>query len=110
MIDYEYELKKELAEYERKGAYSTRIAGDTTSFRYPHMNDLSPSFRYDEKLKCFILDNQDDDTIAKMAIRDITVYELLNPIAKRLIYMIFLALKEHQEKSIKPFQVLENHF
>ena len=109
-MDYEELLKKELAEYEKNNSYQTRIAGDISRFRYPHMWELEDNFEFDNKIKSFMLKDNYERVLSKMAMSDITVYELLNPSAKRLHLYDFFGFKPTFEEKYRAFNSVRNDY
>ncbi len=103
-------LEQEKSEYERKGSYSQRIAGDTSEFRYPHLSEVSENFEYDSEIKTFYLKRQIKETITKISTNEITLYELMNKTAKRLHLYDFFGYKATTEEQYEAFQsVLEDY-
>ena len=110
MIDYKEILLKELKEKEANNEFQTRIAGDTTTFRYPHLNHLSSYFRYDSRLKAFILDRLNNKLLSEITINDITTYELLNPEAKRLHLYDFFGFKATDEEKYNAYSSVKKDY
>ncbi len=89
-MDYDKQLQEELKKYEENHCYQTRVAGDISRFRYPHMWELEDEFEFNDKINSFILKEAKDSVLSKMAMSDITVYELMNPTARKLhLYDVF---------------------
>lgn len=111
-MDYVKLLNDEKGKYEReRGTYLTRIAGDITKFRYPHLEGLSESFEYNPDKKIFFLkNNQVDSIISKIATNEITVYELLNKEAKKLHLYDFFGYKATDEVKYNVFKSIQSDY
>ncbi len=103
MINYKKKLYTELEKYEKKEGYQQRIAGDISTFRYPHLDYLSSEFEFDDYLKSFILKKDKEKIISEITINDITTYELLNYQAKRLHLYDFLGFTPSVEEKYQAF-------
>lgn len=97
-------LLEKQKEFERRNSYSERIAGDVSEFRYPHLNEVSGNFEYDDDKKTFFLKKAVEETITKISINEITLYELLNQTAKRLHLFDFFGYQATEEEKYKAFQ------
>lgn len=82
----------------QKKVYISRIAGDTNSFRYPHLDQYKHNFNYDKQNEVFILNKNIEETINYFGINDITVYELINSYAKKLHLYDFLGYKANYKE------------
>jgi len=101
-------LEKEYAKYRAEGAYFERVAGDTGSFRYPHLDCYAKNFHFDGS--CWILERDIKNTIAGIGINEITLYELLNPNAKKLHLYDFLGYTASPEKKYKAYESIKNDY
>ena len=84
-MDFRDYLKSKRSE----GAFTVHNAGDTTGFRYPHLEHLSHDFRYVTDLSYWAADPEAGSEALHAAIRgfaaeDITVWEFLSPAARRI--------------------------
>lgn len=105
MDKYEQKLKEEKRRYEEKGGtYFKRIAGETSEFRYPHLSEVEKNFEYNSEIKTFFLKRKIEETIKKISINEITLYELLNPNAKRLHLYDFFGYKATGEEKYQAFE------
>ena len=103
MVSYNELLEQILKEKEQKGVFQKRIAGDITSFRYPHLKELSDYFKWDDNLQCFLLDHANEEVLRKITTNDITTYELLNLQAKRLHLYDFFGFKATEEEKYNAY-------
>lgn len=112
MMNYESVLYTELEKYEQNGGYQKRIAGDVSSFRYPHFNHLASMFEFDKHIGSFILrpNINVESVISEIATNDITTYELLNQQAKRLHLYDFFGFKSSGQERYDAFSSVKHNY
>lgn len=111
MDKFEQLLREKKSSYEREGgSYFQRIAGDVSEFRYPHLKEVSENFEYNPNLKTFFLKEEIEETIKTISINEITLYELMNQMAKRLHLYDFFGYKATSKEKYEAFlAVLEDY-
>ncbi len=112
MIDYTQALDAKLRQYEQNMLYQKRIAGDISSFRYPHLNHLASKFEFDNRLGSFMLkpDVDVNAVISEITTNDITTYELLNQQAKQLHLYDFFGFKPSDEEKYDAFFSVQSDY
>ena len=109
-MNYNQMLQNEVSDYTRQGAYYERVAGDTSSFRYPHLHAVSKNFKYDKALKAFMLSNEAKNTIEAISINEITFYEMMVREAKRLHLYDFFGYKATDQEKWEAYKSVCNAF
>lgn len=84
------------AEAENEGRYIRHVAGDVSSFRYPHLEKWSHLFAYDSGLQLFVYEGSDEE-LRQIAAEDITTYEFITPEARKLHVSDMLAFEVTEE-------------
>ena len=108
--DFQQLLEEEKSNYERKGKYCKRIAGDVSEFRYPQFSGSRENFEYNSNMKVYFLKRNIPKTIEEMAANEITLYELLNQKAKRLHLYDFFGYKATSKERYEAYKsVLEDY-
>lgn len=94
-------LSDEYHQFKKDGLYQSHNAGDTNTFRYPHLSQLAGNFDFDGV--SWILRREVESTLNAIAINDLTLYELMNPHAKKLHLNDFLGYQSAEKEKRRAY-------
>lgn len=110
MDEFERVLEEKYRAFQKGAYYTQRTAGDTASFRYPHLADLSRNFSYNTELRTFLLEENIETAIKKISINEITLYELMCEHPKKLHLYDFLSYKAGFAEKLEAYNEVSKAF